>query len=898
MADEVRAEESPLILGRARELARIDEMVERLVAGRGGVVALLGPPGIGLTTLLTEALARVGETVGDVRSVHVPSGLLEGEVPAAVAASVLTSEAYRDLADVVVEAVELGGAVSPDDPRLVRAAVAGMRRLSRDRPLCVTVDNLPVVDESVLPALASLAAGLADVPALALVTSHELPPSSFEESPVGPLWVHRVPALLMPDAVALVRATADRWVPHPVAAAVALRCGMNPGDLVAVCESLDPDQLAGHEPLPEVLPGTPVSAATYRSWWAGLGAPQRLLVLGTAAAVRPERSTLEECAGAVLRDVVGPGGEPVLSEERGLVRSGDPRLLSAVRALTPSHELRAALGALSACHPEDALDRHWLALRGGEPPTPETVAALLGGARDHLDRGEAEAVETLVDDVVQHSGAPAPPPELLVLGGVAATYCGHPARAVTLLTAALAEAPDDLGRLVPPLLVATTHRENGVPHRLVTACLRRLEQAEPEAAAPIAALAARLCAEYGQSEEARQYLREAERLHQAGSAGEDRDPGLALARAMVDRSAPRSADPLTAFGAPRPGSDVVGWLCEVGELEQLVERGTWVQARGAVADLQALVRRFPVPVLRAQLALATIRLHLAAGEYRRADEAAALAVAQMLPLHVPRGGAGIALLAQVALVRGRTAEAEAWLADLGELAQVGSGAPAVTAALHETLGFRARLAGDAATAAEHYLRALREGLVQSSTVLDLVHLRWRTGVGEDEQAAFLDAHDGGSDTAIGAALALVRAPAEHVAATLDRVSQGAHVPPAHEAQLLELAADLLPEEGQRVALLRRARDLYGRTGAVGRADAAEREIARLERSATRGDLGSLTADERTIARLVHGGATNKEVAAALYLSVRTVELRLTSIYRKLGIGTRRELRQMPGLAES
>ena len=35
--------------------------------------------------------------------------------------------------------------------------------------------------------------------------------------------------------------------------------------------------------------------------------------------------------------------------------------------------------------------------------------------------------------------------------------------------------------------------------------------------------------------------------------------------------------------------------------------------------------------------------------------------------------------------------------------------------------------------------------------------------------------------------------------------------------------------------------------------------------------------------------SNKEIAQALFVTVKTVELHLSSVYRKLGIGSRKEL---------
>jgi DNA-binding CsgD family transcriptional regulator len=51
-------------------------------------------------------------------------------------------------------------------------------------------------------------------------------------------------------------------------------------------------------------------------------------------------------------------------------------------------------------------------------------------------------------------------------------------------------------------------------------------------------------------------------------------------------------------------------------------------------------------------------------------------------------------------------------------------------------------------------------------------------------------------------------------------------------------------------------------------------------------LQVLAAMERQVAALVMEGATNREIAARLFISVKTVEATLTRVYRKLGIRSR------------
>jgi DNA-binding CsgD family transcriptional regulator len=70
-------------------------------------------------------------------------------------------------------------------------------------------------------------------------------------------------------------------------------------------------------------------------------------------------------------------------------------------------------------------------------------------------------------------------------------------------------------------------------------------------------------------------------------------------------------------------------------------------------------------------------------------------------------------------------------------------------------------------------------------------------------------------------------------------------------------------------------------------DRARAELARI--AGRRRSEGGLTPTERQIAELVAEGRSNKEVAAALFVSVKTVEANLSRVYAKLGLRGRGEL---------
>jgi DNA-binding CsgD family transcriptional regulator len=92
--------------------------------------------------------------------------------------------------------------------------------------------------------------------------------------------------------------------------------------------------------------------------------------------------------------------------------------------------------------------------------------------------------------------------------------------------------------------------------------------------------------------------------------------------------------------------------------------------------------------------------------------------------------------------------------------------------------------------------------------------------------------------------------------------------------------------------LRRALELADVCGAQPLVDAVRSEIyatgARPRTTALRGVL-ALTPSERRVADLAADGQTNRDIAQTLYVTPKTVEVHLSNTYRKLGIGSRREL---------
>ena len=99
--------------------------------------------------------------------------------------------------------------------------------------------------------------------------------------------------------------------------------------------------------------------------------------------------------------------------------------------------------------------------------------------------------------------------------------------------------------------------------------------------------------------------------------------------------------------------------------------------------------------------------------------------------------------------------------------------------------------------------------------------------------------------------------------------------------------------------LRRSLELAAACAAPGLAEHVRTELyaagARPRTDALAG-VAALTASERRVADLAAAGETNRDIAQALYVTPKTVEVHLSNAYRKLGVRSRRELPEALGAA--
>jgi DNA-binding CsgD family transcriptional regulator len=220
------------------------------------------------------------------------------------------------------------------------------------------------------------------------------------------------------------------------------------------------------------------------------------------------------------------------------------------------------------------------------------------------------------------------------------------------------------------------------------------------------------------------------------------------------------------------------------------------------------------------------------------------------------------------------------------------------AMLHNGLGdYAAALA-----VARHAVAPFGWGLALRELVEAAVH----AGERDDAEEAFRElrdrTHAAGTDWALGieASCAALLAEGEDAdarhRAALDHLERGGCRSELGRAELLY--GEWLRREGRRREARAQLRAAYARLSAMGADGFAERALRELRATGERArrrrpeTADDLTPQELHIARLVGTGATSREVAAELFLRPRTVDAHLRSIFRKLDITSRRQLRGM------
>ena len=119
--------------------------------------------------------------------------------------------------------------------------------------------------------------------------------------------------------------------------------------------------------------------------------------------------------------------------------------------------------------------------------------------------------------------------------------------------------------------------------------------------------------------------------------------------------------------------------------------------------------------------------------------------------------------------------------------------------------------------------------------------------------------------------------------------------PFERARTQLFLGQVLRRQRRKNLAARRCARRSARSTELGRQLWADRVAAELKRTdASRANDSELTPSEMRVARLAASGMTNKDIATALFISPKTVEHNLSSVYRKLAVRTRAELARRSG----
>lgn len=902
------------IVGRERELEELAALVDD-VEQRPRAVVLVGEAGVGKTTLLETAVERAvgkGWTVLDTRPAET-----EARLSFAGLGDLLRGRADRGL-DLLPppQRRALSVALMLEDasgtPPETYAIAAGLRSLLlglvRERPLLLAIDDVQWLDGSSADALAFVLRRLEGEPIVLVCAERReregLLPLGLARARI-PVDIVSVGPLSIGALHRMLRTRLGTSFSHPTLRRIEAASRGNPFLALEIARALQRRGImsVGVEPLP--VPETVAGLVQERL--SELDAETldvlRVVALGSGLSIA---RVLTVCGDSAAVDRAVSVG--FLESEKGMLRFTHPLFAAVIDEATPStrsRELHARLARASADLEEHA--RH-LALAATSTSL-ETAEVVERAARNAVARGapvSAGELFRLAAELTPEGSEERVRRELE--GSDYLAISGETAAARTLLERLVEDVEPGRLRAGAQLRLARIREDDFEAAELLLAEALATDGLEASLAADLHFAASDVAWARGDRRRGQEHAHRA--LEHAEADGDpamvasalvqvvwlDWSSGLPLDDERLERALAleRDVDPLALRASP---SQVAG--------HALLALGRQEEARAAFESALTQAESAGVQYWRVDVLYRLCLLEGRSGNLARADELAdaCLSAAEQLGLEQLESaalyGRGLTYL-----LLGRLEDARA-AAALGVAASRRVGEKRYALWNEWLLGFVDHAAGLHSEAAAR-LGAVFEAAVHQD---DLTSLRGMLPL-------IIDAHIsvGDFDTAAAALCVLdadLRDPVSSAQAQRCRgalaAARGdleAALDPL-EASLRILDAVTLPLERVRTLLVlggvqrrlkrrRSAREALAEAlriceqiGTPLWADQARAELARVSGRAP-GD-GRLTENELRIAGLVAEGMTNKEVAAALFLSVRAVESTLSKVYTKLEVRSRTEL---------
>ena len=897
----------------------LTRLLDAAKAGRGGALVLTGEPGIGKTALLTQVLCpmegiRIVSAVGAEFEAEFAFGLLHQVCAPLLDGLDRLPPRQREALGV---AFGYRSGEVPGHHDLGLAVLGLLSAAAESEPLVCVIDDAHWSDRMSVRVLAFVAGRIEAEPIALVLASRRADGSGGPDVPVELSALEQLPleGLSEPDAYALLSAGLPVPLDKPVRELILAEARGNPLALIELPRGAGTHRLAGGFAVPSVVPSVvPLSGRIEQSFRDRLERlPQDTRTLLLVAAAEPTGEPLLVARAAALLGVdiaaAGPARAADLIEVEAQFRFRHGLVRSAVYNSAPLEARRAVHRALAeATDPLAAPDRKvWHRAQAVAAPR-ESVAAELERS---ADRAHARAGLPAAAAFLERAAALTPDPAERVRRLLAAAHAHQEAGAFEVASDLLDAAENgpmatqqraraDLlrGRIA----YGRQHAEEA-SHFLLRAA-RRIELLSPSQArthylealqagliagrgtsAMRAALAAARTAPPAPAEPA-----PADRLLDAvlvllGDGGHE-EAAPALARLLA-----HPCDPLW-LSWPALGMLLSVEMWDAGAFFEMV--GCQVQAARASGAL-------------ALLPIATAMAGVVAAHTGDLDKARAMSsesellaeVTGVRPFCYPR--------LHIAALGGRSEDASYVKTIMSETEQRGgSRVMALAQWATAVLGNGHAAYASALTAA----RAATEGDefgIGSLAMVELVEAAVRCN--EPATAAWaaevlarrVRAFPAGWGPGVAAyATALVTKGQDAEAYYQEAVRQ---LDPtgvvSYRARAHLLYGEWLRREGRRTEArreLRTALDIFTCMGAQAFADRAAAELSATgEHPRRRVDESTdqLTAQELNVARLAQAGNTSKEIGARLFLSPRTIDSHLRSIFRKLGISSRRELRSLP-----